>query len=480
MKKRISTSQIVAITLTPLLLLASSVYAQSPTTITYQGELQQNGNLANGSYNMVFQLWNLFSGGTQLDSMTINGVQVVDGRFTAELDFGSANFNLWNQNRWLQIQVNGNTLSPRSLISRSPYSLQTRGIRVNEDASFVGVGRDTRLTSAEIFGLYRSTADFAGMYIETENNGKPFYGYSTAGSVDAYHYYDDASGTWRLNAGGADRMIVDSGSGNTEIGGKLSVGGGSTFGQVRILDTSPGAAIGLDVENTNEGFPTILAENAAGGPVIWVYGTDDVTPAGGGLIVVGSEAGRNIAIDGNEIMARNNGQAAQLNLNGEGGANILAGGPGSKLITPVLQITGGSDFSEMFDVGGEVKPQTGMVVVIDPNHPGRLIPSTQAYDRKVAGIISGAGGVATGMMMGHSGTIADGQHPVALSGRVYCLVDASDCEISPGDLMTTSSTVGHAMKAIDSARASGAILGKAMTPLAKGETGLVLVLVNLQ
>ena len=134
----------------------------------------------------------------------------------------------------------------------------------------------------------------------------------------------------------------------------------------------------------------------------------------------------------------------------------------------------------MFDVGGEMEPLPGMVVVIDPEHPGRLTPSTSAYDCKVAGIISGAGGVATGMTMGHDGTIADGEHPVALSGRVFCLVDATECAVAPGDMLTTSNTPGHAMKATDRERAHGSVIGKAMTPLALGERGLVLVLVNLQ
>jgi hypothetical protein len=153
----------------------------------------------------------------------------------------------------------------------------------------------------------------------------------------------------------------------------------------------------------------------------------------------------------------------------------------------VLQITGGADFAENFDVSSTtpesetspMKVEAGMVVSIDPATPGKLQLSTQAYDRRVAGIISGAGGVKPGMMMSQAGTLADGQHPVALSGRVYCWVDASQGAVEPGDLLTTSSTPGHAMKVGDPAQAQGAIIGKAMTSLAKGR-GLVLVLVTLQ
>jgi hypothetical protein len=120
-----------------------------------------------------------------------------------------------------------------------------------------------------------------------------------------------------------------------------------------------------------------------------------------------------------------------------------------------------------------------MVVSIDPARAGKLRVSAGEYDRTVAGVVSGAGGVKPGMMMGQIGTVANGDHPVALTGRVYCWCDASNGAIQPGDLLTTSSTPGHAMKVADHDKAAGAIIGKAMTPLAEGK-GLVLVLVSLQ
>jgi hypothetical protein len=160
----------------------------------------------------------------------------------------------------------------------------------------------------------------------------------------------------------------------------------------------------------------------------------------------------------------------------------LAGEFIGRVKTSILEITGGSDFSENFDIRGLGKisdPSPGMLVSIDPNEPGQLIVSDKAYDRKVAGIISGAGGVKPGMIMGQKGTQASGSSPVALSGRVYCWADASQGAIEPGDLLTTSDIPGHAMKVGDYGRAQGAVIGKAMTRLFGGK-GLVLVLVSLQ
>ena len=84
-----------------------------------------------------------------------------------------------------------------------------------------------------------------------------------------------------------------------------------------------------------------------------------------------------------------------------------------------------------------------------------------------------------GMVMGQTGSIAHGNHPVALTGRVYVYADATTAPVGIGDLLTTSATPGHAAKVVDHNLAQGAIIGKAMTPLAEGR-GLVLVLVSLQ
>jgi hypothetical protein len=156
--------------------------------------------------------------------------------------------------------------------------------------------------------------------------------------------------------------------------------------------------------------------------------------------------------------------------------NAIGGG---LIITDALQING-ADVSERFDISYDGNPiEPGMVVSIDPDNPGDLAVSHEPYDTKVAGIVSGAGGIRTGLMMGQKGTLADGQYPVAMTGRVWCFADADLGAIAPGDLLTTSKTAGHAMKASDHDRSRGAAIGKAMTALACGK-GTVLVLVQPQ
>ena len=121
-----------------------------------------------------------------------------------------------------------------------------------------------------------------------------------------------------------------------------------------------------------------------------------------------------------------------------------------------------------------------MVVAIDTKRAGRLRLSDAAYDRTVAGIVSGAGGIHPGLTLSQDGSIATGEHPVALTGRVYAWVDAdANGPIRPGDMLTTSATPGHAMRATDPSRSFGSTIGKAMGSLERGK-GLVLTLVNLQ
>ena len=133
-----------------------------------------------------------------------------------------------------------------------------------------------------------------------------------------------------------------------------------------------------------------------------------------------------------------------------------------------------ADCAEEFDVRGN--PGPGTVLVIDDS--SALTASQRAYDRRVAGVVSGAGELRPGIVLGAQGE-DENRVPVALSGKVYCRVDAGFGGIEVGDLLTTSPTPGHAMKAVDRDKAFGAVIGKALGPQKEG-TGLVPMLVALQ
>jgi hypothetical protein len=263
--------------------------------------------------------------------------------------------------------------------------------------------------------------------------------------LDAEHGTDGGA-YLQLDGGATDPTAYFIGSGSSRVDATL-----------RVHNDQPNEGMAGYLTN-NSNFATVHMKNDGTGETLWLENN-----GGGHLIVARSTARWEFWVDG------------------DGYTN-----------SRVLRIHGGADLSEGFDVRptpteaeddpsrADGEPASGMVVSIDPSSPGRLVVSHEPYDRKVAGIISGAGGVNPGMLMGQAGSDADGDYPVALTGRVYCLCDASSGAIEPGDMLTTSETPGHAMKVTDHTRATGAIIGKAMTHLVKGETGLVLVLVSLQ
>ncbi|MCX6878927.1 MAG: hypothetical protein NTW21_34725 [Verrucomicrobia bacterium] len=272
---------------------------------------------------------------------------------------------------------------------------------------------------------------------------------------------------------------------------------GATTGQKLVLFQNAGDTYGLGVQGSTEyfrsgeqfawfkdGVHSDTANNAGTG------GTTLMTLSGyGELETKGTLAGYGMLNRDNNaqrwvMYARNSGGVGQLALYNNSTGDAAAFSPNGDLYlvgalsTTVLTIRGGADVAEPFPMTPSDGMEPGSVVVIDEENPGKLKLSTTAYDKKVAGIISGAGGVQPGLRLQQDG-VMEGDQQVALSGRVYVKADATTGPITPGDLLTTSGTPGHAMRVGHPAAAQGAILGKAMSRL-DHSTGLVLVLVTLQ
>jgi hypothetical protein len=155
------------------------------------------------------------------------------------------------------------------------------------------------------------------------------------------------------------------------------------------------------------------------------------------------------------------------------------GGPaaffqGTVVVTGDIQLAN-ADYAEDFDTVDPASAEPGTVMVLDDS--GGIRVSEEAYDRRVAGVVAGAGEYRPAVIMDRHSTVD--RRPVALVGKVYCWVDATLAPIAVGDLLTTSATRGHAMKATDPTLAFGAVIGKALRALAGGR-GLVPILVALQ
>jgi hypothetical protein len=510
--------------------------AQTPlsTAFSYQGLLKENGSAANGVYDFRFRLFDAAALGNQVGAdVFVNDLTVTDGTFTAELNFG-AQFD--GQARWMEIAVRPGAspgaytaLNPRQSLTAAPYALYALGglwtasgtSISNSNSGFVGVGRSTQVTSAEKFGIQSPATgtSYGGMYIRTDGDqAKPFYGYRAATGSACWTYLDGATGSWHVY-NGADRLTVtnngDVGIGDATPDARLSVaesGGGDALfvtqtgasgraAQFYVPGTSPASAIycvtygggyagSFEAHSPNTTAALNCYKN--GGPALRVWSTlstagtpatdcamavvggTDTSQSGGGFLVLGGVNATNLSIDNNELQARNNGAASTLYLNNDAGNVVIA--PNGTATVRVLEVTG-ADVAEKFPVSEEVGP--GMVVMIDAANPGKLCAARGAYNKRVAGVVSGANDLPAGTVLGNLPG-HENSPPIALSGRVWVLCDATTGAIGVGDLLTTSDTPGHAMAAADPARSHGAVIGKAMTMLAKGERGLVLVLINLQ
>lgn len=343
---------------------------------------------------------------------------------------------------------------------------------------------------------------------------------SDLGNVYIYNEYNNASEkkkririmgqTGNIDCGGGDKdgdlilrdadgnivIHIDAGKQNIYIknadgtkvmelgrGGNIIAGGGEKDGDLILRDGDGNNIIQINADKQN-----IVIKNT-GGTKVMELGRDGNIYAGGGgkdgdlVLRTGGDPPRdrihlnadkaNIWLGGNDADGdivifprdatnrgeRSNIEEATIHLDGDAGDIKLMG----------------ADCAEYFSVADSNKVESGAVLVA--NQARSLKLSNKAYDKRVVGVVSGAGELKPGIVLNKK-AIQENGTPVALVGTVFCKVDAQYAEIEVGDLLTTSPTPGHAMKAVDPDKSFGAVLGKALDSQATGE-GLIPVLVSL-
>jgi hypothetical protein len=181
------------------------------------------------------------------------------------------------------------------------------------------------------------------------------------------------------------------------------------------------------------------------------------------------------------VFGQNDGAGAGVFGFSKNGAGVRGLGKVAGRFEGDVEVTGdirlvNADCAEEFDIVGLETVEPGTVMVLDRD--GRTRPSSEAYDKCVVGVVSGGGDYKPGIVLDRRDTGHE-RASIALMGKVYCKVDADYGAIEVGNLLTTSHTHGHAMKASDHARAFGTVIGKALERLPNGR-GLIPVLVALQ
>lgn len=276
-------------------------------------------------------------------------------------------------------------------------------------------------------------------------------------------------GNPNTGAGGFTSLLLKI---DAEKGGHSSIqsirSSGSEFGGL-FLNPS-GGNVGIGTANPEANF------HVRGRTII------DLSNSGGGRLLIGNNPNDNkVFLEG--FSSDGNGSASELLITGR----FIQPLPVFTVVANISRFTGdietsgdirlnNADCAEDFDICEAEQVEPGTVMVLGED--GKLEQSQKAYDKRVAGVISGAGDYKPGIILDKQKSQA-GRLPVALLGKVFCKVDAHYGAIEVGDLLTTADTPGHAMKVCDPLKAFGTVIGKALRPFTAGQ-GLIPILIALQ
>jgi hypothetical protein len=332
----------------------------------------------------------------------------------------------------------------------------------------VGVGNPNPNASEGVRG--ESNTSWAAVAGYNSANGPGVYGVGGPQSGEGVH--GESNSTWAAVAGYAKT----GGPGVWGIGGPQ--GGEGVHGE-----SQTGGFAGVTGFGNQHGGEGVHGESRAAG---WA-GVTGIGPASGGEGVHGEANSTYAAVAG---YGKTNGPGVWGIGGPQGGEGVhgeshsgsaaVAGyavstGPAGYFKGDV-HVTGdvildGADYAESLTLADQ-ETVPGMTVVL--NSQGLIQPCEQEYDSRVVGVVAGGGGVRSALVLDRH----DGGAPVAMMGKVWAFAEVFDRPIRCGDLLTTSSTRGHARRVDDPSRAFGCVIGKALTNLDEGR-GLVRVLVNV-
>ena len=286
-----------------ILALCACLYGQS-TTFTYQGRLNDASAPASGSYDLQFSLFDAVSGGGQVGTtQTLTGVNVIDGMFTVELDFGALSFT--GGPRFIQVGVKKlpetiyTPLNPRQRITSTPYAMK----------SLTTVSAETLLNALQLAGLDANQFLTLDTGIRNTNtlqtpanfniSGTGIANLLTANTVNSVIQYNLNGSRYLFGNESSVYIGPDAGptsagsiSGNTAVGGEAgtaigSASNNSLFGSQAGANLSQGA--GNSFFGRRAGFAFLSGDNntfignaAAGGTSL---------TAGDGNTFIGGAAG---------------------------------------------------------------------------------------------------------------------------------------------------------------------------------------------
>jgi hypothetical protein len=333
----------------------------------------------------------------------------------------------------------------------------------------------------------------------------------------------------RVEGRGASSFVGNVGIGNNQPGAKLEVDTGTATEGIRLFSGNASSYTAYSLGRTAVDMYLGVAagggqwvSNSAAGDVIMraqsgrllftsspIGSTNDLTLSGGNVAIgttvptalltvgVAGGAGTKVVVNGDisvgggingtgDIAITPGSSQARVNGNFTATSSITIGSTVGDQTTR-LTVHGGAvidgniaakyqDVAEWVPASAEMPP--GTVVVLNREKSNEVMPSVNAYDTGVAGVVSAQ----PGLILGEAGR---SKAQIATTGRVKVRVDASRSPIRVGDLLVTSDKAGTAMRSeplnLGGAQIHrpGTLIGKALEPLASGQ-GEILALLSLQ
>jgi len=353
----------------------------SPNAISYQGSLKRQGTLADGTFDFEFSLWNAQQNGAQIGPTVLrDDVPVAGGVFQVELDFGAAAFE--GNERWLQVGVRaspggGNlvTLQPRQRLAPSPLAVYaddghpgpqgpqgppgpqgvqgppgtpgpagaggpagvnwpSTGSAIHWSNTPVSVGTNA-LGMAQLHAVsdvtwpalradnFSNTGDStSAAFVSGGANGNAVFGRATgnlnsigvhgiSNSLLGTAVYGKGTALSGMNRGAGGSVYSNAGRG---IEGVASASGIGVYGETSSDGGWGGYFLGRAYFSDRLGIGIQVPDVP-----LQAFGSTDLSLGGGGVFMIGRLNSANIAVDRNELMARNNGQTTTLFLQNEGG-----------------------------------------------------------------------------------------------------------------------------------------------------------------
>ena len=147
-----------------------------------------------------------------------------------------------------------------------------------DNGNYTAIGRNTPIGSSR-FDIQASgfgANNYGGMYIQTDNSGWPFYGYSNNGGGSMWTYWNGGTGTWNVFNGGSNRLSVTN-------SGNVGIGTISPAGRAHISGTG---SLGLVNESSNTtGTWQSISNTSTGGQIFSIISTGSANVEGAGKLL---------------------------------------------------------------------------------------------------------------------------------------------------------------------------------------------------